>query len=135
MFVCLIYERKEKTKIGEIFGISFAIQKVVVKMSMDVNTSPTNFSRNNLVAGDLALLTTSIWSEAISGRKVDTKELAKSHEQMKKEYIKAIKSTRTKEELEVLFFVASIICRESGIVLSVVAVVRVAIWRFSVLTF
>lgn len=131
----MINERKEKTKIGGIFGILFAIQKVVVKMSMDVNTSPTNFSRNNLVAGDLALLTTSIWSEAISGRKVDTKELAKSHEQMKKEYIKAIKSTRTKEELEVLFFVASIICRESGIVLSVVAVVRVAIWRFSVLTF
>lgn len=90
-------------KIGTIFGIEFVFKKVVVKMSMDVNTSPTNFSRNNLVAGDLALLTTSIWSEAISGRKVDNKELARSHEQMKKEYIKAIKSTRTKEELEVFF--------------------------------
>ena len=91
-------------KIGTFFGIEFVFKKVVVKMSMDVNTSPTNFSRNNLVAGDLALLTTSIWSEAISGRKVDNKDLARSHEQMKKEYIKAIKSTRTKEELEVFFF-------------------------------
>ena len=88
------------------------------------------------MAGDLALLTTSIWSEAISGRKVDNKELARSHEQMKKEYIKAIKSTRTKEELEVFFFYAVlIICRASGIASCVVAVVRVAIWRFSVLTF
>ena len=104
-------------------------------MSMDVNTSPTNFSRNNLVAGDLALLTTSIWSEAISGRKVDNKELARSHEQMKKEYIKAIKSTRTKEELEVFFCYAVLIYRASGIAPCVVAVVRVAIWRFSVLTF
>lgn len=87
------------------------------------------------MAGDLALLTTSIWSEAISGRKVDNKELARSHEQMKKEYIKAIKSTRTKEELEVFFFNAVLICRASGIASCVVAVVRVAIWRFSVLTF
>ena len=94
-----------RRNIGTFFGILFVFKKVVVKMSMDVNTSPTNFSRNNLVAGDLALLTTSIWSEAISGRKVDNKELARSHEQMKKEYIKAIKSTRTKEELEVFFFV------------------------------
>ena len=92
-----------RRKIGTFFGILFVFKKVVVKMSMDVNTSPTNFSRNNLVAGDLALLTTSIWSEAISGRKVDNKELARSHEQMKKEYIKAIKNTRTKEELEVFF--------------------------------
>ena len=122
-------------KIGTFFGIEFVFKKVVVKMSMDVNTSPTNFSRNNLVAGDLALLTTSIWSEAISGRKVDNKELAQSHEQMKKEYIKAIKSTRTKEELEVFFSSGSFICRESGIASCVVAVVRVAIWRFSVLTF
>ena len=72
-------------------------------MSMDVNTSPTNFSRNNLVAGDLALLTSSIWSEAISGKKVINEELANSLEKKKKDYIKAITSSKTKEEIEVRF--------------------------------
>lgn len=68
---------------------------------MDVNTSPTNFSRNNLVAGDLALLTSSIWSEAISGKKVINEELANSYEKKKKDYIKAITSSKTKEEIDV----------------------------------
>lgn len=66
---------------------------------MDSITNPFD-NPNNLVSGDLANKTTSIWSETISGKRKLNKEEEEMYEQKKAEYIKALVNSKTKEEKE-----------------------------------
>ena len=61
--------------------------------------SPLN-NPNNLVSGDLANKTTSIWSETISGKRKLNEEEEKMYERKKTEYITALVNSKTEEEKE-----------------------------------
>ena len=66
---------------------------------MDSISNPFD-NPSNLVSGDLANKTTSIWSETISGKRKLNKEDEEMYEQKKAEYIKALVNSKTKEEKE-----------------------------------
>ena len=70
---------------------------------MDGYMSPSQMPRNNLVPTDSLLKTTSIWTEAISGKSSITEEQVRQFEQKKREYINSLKHSGSDEDLDVCF--------------------------------
>ena len=53
--------------------------------------SPSQMPKNNLVPTDSALKSSSIWTEAISGKNTITEEQVRQFEEKKREYIRSAK--------------------------------------------
>ena len=53
--------------------------------------SPSQMPKNNLVPTDNALKSSSIWTEAISGKNTITEEQVRQFEEKKREYIRSAK--------------------------------------------
>jgi|GEM_PF-6313795 len=68
---------------------------------MDGYMSPSQMPRNNLVPTDNLLKTTSIWTEAISGKSSITEEQVRQFEQKKRDYINSLKQSGSDEDSDV----------------------------------
>ena len=61
------------------------------RLKMDGYMSPSQMPKNNLVPTDSALKSSSIWTEAISGKNTITEEQVRQFEEKKREYIRSAK--------------------------------------------
>ena len=65
--------------------------------------SPSQMPKNNLVPTDNLLKTTSIWTEAISGKSSITEEQVRQFEKKKRDYIHSLKLSGSDEDSDVWF--------------------------------